>query len=171
MKHTLLFSFLALLTPVTSFAQDVDATAKGSGMSSMVIQFVLIFAIFYFLVIRPQQKKLKDHQEMAKGLSKGDKVITQGGIAAVISSAKDGETFIEVEIATGVKVNVLRSSVSEKVTADANIKAPSLPSASVEKPAKSVKKEKAKAKTKEVSKAKTKPESKTKSKTKTKSKK
>jgi preprotein translocase subunit YajC len=118
MKYLILFSISLL----PQFAHAQDVAAEGPGISSLVIQLLIIFAIFYFLIIRPQQKKLKDHQKMTSELSKGDKVITQGGVGAVVTSAKEGEKFIEVEIATGVKVNVLRSSVSDKLIGDAGFK-------------------------------------------------
>lgn len=116
-----IYSFLATLSPMAAYAQE-SAAAEGPGMSSLVIQLLIIFAIFYFLIIRPQQKKMKDHQDMASALSKGDKIITQGGIAGVVVSAKEGERFIEVEIASSVKVNVLRSTIAEKLSDDVKVK-------------------------------------------------
>ncbi len=128
MKYLILLSISLL--PQLANAQDA-AAAEGPGISSLVIQLLIIFAIFYFLIIRPQQKKLKNHQIMTSELGRGDKVITQGGVGAVVTSAKEGERFIEVEIATGVKVNVLRSSVSDRLTGDAGFK---LSSASIDVP-------------------------------------
>ena len=76
------------------------------------IPLILIFAIMYFLLIRPQQQKLKQHQAMVEALRRGDQVITQGGLIGKVSKVKDdGE--IEVEIATGVKVRVIKSTIAQ----------------------------------------------------------
>ena len=76
------------------------------------IPLILIFGIMYFLLIRPQQKKLKEHQAMVEGLRRGDQVITQGGLIGKVSKVKeDGE--LEVEIAEGVKVRVVRSTIAQ----------------------------------------------------------
>jgi preprotein translocase subunit YajC len=83
--------------------------------SSAIASFlplILIFAIMYFLLIRPQQKKMKDHQAMVNALRRGDQVITQGGLIGKVSKVKeDGE--LEVEIADGVKVRVVKSTVAQ----------------------------------------------------------
>ncbi|OWU78802.1 preprotein translocase subunit YajC [Loktanella sp. 22II-4b] len=73
---------------------------------------ILIFAIMYFLLIRPQQKKVKEHKAMVEALRRGDTVITQGGIIGKVVKVKEGDE-IEVEIAEGVKVRVLRSTVGQ----------------------------------------------------------
>ena len=76
------------------------------------IPLILIFAIMYFLLIRPQQQKLKQHQAMVAALRRGDQVVTQGGLIGKVSKVKeDGE--IEVEIAEGVKVRVVKSTLSQ----------------------------------------------------------
>jgi len=76
-----------------------------------IIMLVLMFAIFYFLLIRPQQKRAKQHRELVESLKAGDSVVTAGGIHAKIVSVQDGTATIE--IATGVKIKVNRSSVTE----------------------------------------------------------
>ncbi|MDQ2089181.1 preprotein translocase subunit YajC [Marimonas arenosa] len=82
-----------------------------SGAGSLLLPLILI-AIFYFLLIRPQQKKMKEHQQMVEALRRGDQVITQGGIVGkVVKVRDDGE--IEVEIADGVKVRVIRHTISQ----------------------------------------------------------
>lgn len=79
------------------------------------IPLILIFAIMYLLLIRPQQKKLKDHQAMVSALRRGDQVITQGGIVGKVVKVKDdGE--LEVEIADGVKVRVIQSTIATVVS-------------------------------------------------------
>jgi preprotein translocase subunit YajC len=75
------------------------------------IPLILIFGIMYFLLIRPQQKKVKEHQAMVAALRRGDQVVTQGGIIGkVVKVKEDGE--IEVEIADGVKVRVIQSTIA-----------------------------------------------------------
>ncbi|MDA1238568.1 MAG: preprotein translocase subunit YajC [Proteobacteria bacterium] len=75
------------------------------------IPLILIFAIMYFLLIRPQQKKAKEHANMVANVRRGDHIITQGGIIGKVAKVKeDGE--IEVEIADGVKVRVIKSTVA-----------------------------------------------------------
>ncbi|MFN4099134.1 MAG: preprotein translocase subunit YajC [Pararhodobacter sp.] len=96
------------ITP--AFAQAGGAAGAGSLISSLV-PFVLIFAIMWFLLIRPQQKKAKEHRAMVDALRRGDQVLTAGGIIGKVAKVKDdGE--IEVEVAEGVKIRVLRSTIS-----------------------------------------------------------
>ena len=85
------------------------------GFASLV-PLILIFAIMYFLLIRPQQKKLKDHQAMVAALRRGDQVVTSGGLIGKVTKVKDGENEVEVEIATGVNVRVVRSTISSVVS-------------------------------------------------------
>ena len=76
------------------------------------LPLILIFAIMYFLLIRPQQKKVKEHQKMIEQLRVRDQVVTQGGMIGKVSKVKeDGE--IEVEIADGVKVRVVKSTIAQ----------------------------------------------------------
>ncbi len=78
-----------------------------------IIPLILIFAIMYFLLIRPQQKKLKEHQAMVAALRRGDQVVTQGGIVGKVTKVKDDAGEIEVEIASGVSVKVIRSTIAQ----------------------------------------------------------
>ena len=71
------------------------------------IPLILIFVIFYFFLIRPQQKKVKEHRAMVEGLKKGDKIVTSGGITGSITRVIDNEK-VEVEIADNVTVEVIR---------------------------------------------------------------
>ena len=77
-----------------------------------LLPLILIFAVFYFLLIRPQQKQKKRHQEMISSLSKGDKVVTIGGIWGEVKEIK-GDSFI-LEIADGVKIRVLKSAIASR---------------------------------------------------------
>lgn len=79
------------------------------------VPLILIFAIMYFLLIRPQQKKVKEHQAMVAALRRGDQVVTQGGmIGKVVKVKDDGE--LEVEVAEGVKVRVVQSTIASVVS-------------------------------------------------------
>ena len=92
------------------------AYAQGTGLfdQSALVQFlplVLIFVVFYFLLIRPQQKKQKDHRTMLDALRRGDRVVTGGGILGTVSKVVSPEE-VEVDIASGVRVKVLRSTIT-----------------------------------------------------------
>ncbi len=80
---------------------------EGSGIGQF-IPLILIFVIFYFFLIRPQQKKVKEHKAMVEGLKRGDKVITSGGITGTIERVIDNEK-VEVEIAENVKVEIVKA--------------------------------------------------------------
>ncbi|MEM9250347.1 MAG: preprotein translocase subunit YajC [Pseudomonadota bacterium] len=98
------------------FATPAYAQAAGAGgAGGAFLQFlplILIFAIMYFLLIRPQQKKMKEHQAMVSALRRGDQVITQGGLIAKVTKVKD-DSEIEVELADGVKVRVVRNTIAQ----------------------------------------------------------
>ena len=83
--------------------------SDGGGFTAFV-PLIVMFGIFYFLLIRPQQKKAKQHQEMVNALKKGDKVITSGGIHGRITSVND--TTVTLEIADKVRIKVARGNVS-----------------------------------------------------------
>ncbi|MGP6085709.1 preprotein translocase subunit YajC [Antarctobacter jejuensis] len=76
------------------------------------LPLILIFAIMYFLLIRPQQKKMKDHQNMVAALRRGDQIVTQGGVIGKVVKVKDDKE-LEVEIAEGVKVRVVKATVAQ----------------------------------------------------------
>lgn len=89
------------------------AGAAGPGLLQSIFPFIAIFVIMYFLLIRPQQRKLKEHQAMLAAVKKGDRVVTGGGlIAKVTSIGAEGSDEITAEIAQGVKVTVLRSTLT-----------------------------------------------------------
>ncbi|HKL68416.1 preprotein translocase subunit YajC [Salibaculum sp.] len=77
-----------------------------------LLMLAAIFAIMYFLLIRPQQKKLKDHQAMVKALRRGDQVVTQGGLIGKVTKVKE-DNELELELAQGVKVRVVQSTISQ----------------------------------------------------------
>ena len=76
------------------------------------IPLILIFAIMYFLLIRPQQRKLKDHKKMVESLRRGAMIVTQGGLIGKVTKVKE-DNEIEVELSEGVKVRVVQSTVAQ----------------------------------------------------------
>lgn len=90
--------------------------AGGPGPIMTVFPFILIFVIMYFMVIRPQQKKGKEHQEMLKKLKKNDEVMTSGGIYGKVIDLK--ETVVTLEIAPNVRIRVHRPQITEVTTAE-----------------------------------------------------
>jgi preprotein translocase subunit YajC len=76
------------------------------------IPLILIFAIMYFLLIRPQQKKMKEHQNMVQNLRRGDQVVTQGGLIGKVVKVKENNE-LELELAEGVKVRVVQSTIAQ----------------------------------------------------------
>lgn len=104
----------------TAFAQS----AGPSMIVSQLLPFVLIFGVFYLLLIRPQQKRAKQHKEMVSKLSRGDRVIISSGITGIVSKAVQEKETIEVEIATGVYVNLLRANVTTLLDKDSSVPLP-----------------------------------------------
>ncbi len=95
------------------FATPAYAQSAGGGLAGagQLIPLLLIIGIMYFLLIRPQQKKMKEHKAMVSALRRGDQVITQGGLIGKVTKVKDdGE--VEVEIASGVKVRVVQNTIA-----------------------------------------------------------
>ncbi len=76
------------------------------------VPLILIFAIMYFLLIRPQQRKLKDHKKMVESLRRGDMIVTQGGLIGKVTKVKE-DNEVEVELSEGVKVRVVQSTVAQ----------------------------------------------------------
>ena len=98
-----------LITP--AYAQ----AAAGGDTNSMLMSllpFALIFVIMYFLILRPQQKKVRDHADLVKNIRRGDTVVTTGGLVGKVTKVVDDDQ-IEIEIAQGVRVRQMRSMVTE----------------------------------------------------------
>ena len=95
----------------SAFAQTAPAAAGGDTQSTLmsILPLVLMFVVLYFVMIRPQMKKQKEHRSLVDALAKGDEVVTAGGLLGKIS--KLGESNLGVEIANGVEVQVQRSAV------------------------------------------------------------
>lgn len=95
-----------MLFATPAYAQS----AGGAGGLASFVPLILIFAIMYFLLIRPQQKKVKQHRAMVEALRKGDQVVTGGGIIGKVTKV-GSDNEVEVEIATGVKIKVVQSTI------------------------------------------------------------
>jgi len=96
-----------LITP--AFAQSGGFAEGGLGL----MPIILVMIIFYFLLIRPQQKRAKQHREMLAALRRGDKIVTNGGITGTIVKVVDDLDTVDVEIAKDVKVSVVRAMIAE----------------------------------------------------------
>ena len=94
-----------------AFAQTAPAAAAGGAESSLLslAPLALMFVVLYFIMIRPQMKKQKEHKAMIEALAKGDEVVIGGGVIGRV--AKLGETFVHVEVANGVELQVQRGAV------------------------------------------------------------
>jgi preprotein translocase subunit YajC len=99
----------SLITP--AYAQAAGTGGSGDIILQLV-PFLLIFVIMWFLIIRPQQRRVKSHQEMVKNVRRGDTVVTSGGIVGKVTKATD-DPELEVEIADGVRVKLVRGMISE----------------------------------------------------------
>ena len=80
-------------------------------LNSLIVPTMLIIGIMYFLMIRPQQKRLKEHRDMIAAIRRGDTVVTGGGILGKVTKVEDNE--LQIEIAEGVRIKILRSTISE----------------------------------------------------------
>ncbi|HEY6754519.1 MAG TPA: preprotein translocase subunit YajC [Pseudolabrys sp.] len=97
------------ITP--AFAQGLGAGGD-SGMLMSLLPFALIFVIMYFLILRPQQKRVKQHQEMVKNVRRGDTVVTNGGLIGKVTKVIDDDQ-IEIEIADDVRIRQMRQMVAD----------------------------------------------------------
>ncbi|MBT0570432.1 preprotein translocase subunit YajC [Curvibacter sp. CHRR-16] len=93
----------------TAYAQTAAATADAPSTLMSMLPLVLMFVVLYFVMIRPQMKKQKDHKAMIEALAKGDEVVVAGGLLGKVSKLSEG--IVSVEIATGVEVQVQRGAV------------------------------------------------------------
>lgn len=96
-----------------AYAQDGVTGAASSPLASF-LPLIVIFVVFYFLLIRPQQKRQKQYQSMLDAIKVGDKVLTNGGIYGTVTAVSDNQTFF-IEIANGIKVEVAKGGISSKV--------------------------------------------------------
>jgi len=103
-----------LITPAYAQGNPLSGLFGGDsgGMITSLLPLILIIVIMYFLVLRPQQQRVKQHQSMVKALRRGDTVVTNGGLVGKVTKVIDDDQ-IEVEISDGVRVRQMRSMVSE----------------------------------------------------------
>ena len=109
------------MTSLLFLTAAAGAGAGAPGPASFLIglaPWLAVFVIFYVLMIRPQQKRVKDHQAAVSAIKKGDEIVTAGGIRARVSRIVD-DNEAEVEIAQGVKVRVVKSTIAQVLTAAA----------------------------------------------------
>lgn len=101
------------ITP--AFAQTAAAADSGGSASFMVqiLPLLLIFVVFYFLILRPQNKRMKDHKAKIEAVKKGDSVITGGGLVGKVVKVDDA--FVEIELSQGVKVRAVKSTLTDIV--------------------------------------------------------
>jgi len=90
-----------------------QAAAPGAGATSQILILVVFVAVFYFLLIRPQQKRMKEQQNMLSKLATGDEVVTSGGVLGRITDV--GDTYLTLEIADGVRIRVQKAAVTQVV--------------------------------------------------------
>ena len=95
-----------------AFAQTAGSTGGASDMIQFVVPMLAVLGIMYFLILRPQQKKQKDHQTMVGAVRRGDTIVTTGGLIGKVTKAT-APTELELEIAPNVRIRVVRSMVSE----------------------------------------------------------
>ncbi|OOL18463.1 preprotein translocase subunit YajC [Bombella intestini] len=95
----------------TAYAADVGGGAFNSAALMQYAPIVLVFIVFYFLLIRPQQKRQRQLREEQNSLRRGDRIITAGGIVGTVQNTRDDSQEVDVEIAQGVKVKVIRSTI------------------------------------------------------------
>lgn len=96
-----------------AYAQAAAPAAGGAAAFMQFVPLLLVFVIMYFLILRPQQRKVAQHRAMVEALKKGDSVVTQGGIIGKVVGVRDDE--VEVEIAQGVRVKVVRGTIASVV--------------------------------------------------------
>lgn len=98
-----------------AYAQAAGAAPGAEGFLVQLLPLILIFVIFYFLLIRPQQKRAKEHRQMVENLRRGDQVILSGGIYGKVTKVRDDDEA-EVEVADGVRLRVVKSTVAQVVS-------------------------------------------------------
>jgi preprotein translocase subunit YajC len=98
-----------LITP--AFAQAAGSAGDANSMMMSLLPFALIFVIMYFLILRPQQKKVKEHAEMVKNVRRGDTIITSGGLVGKVTKVIDDDT-VEFEVADGIRARQMRQMIT-----------------------------------------------------------
>ncbi|MFN7038780.1 MAG: preprotein translocase subunit YajC [Alphaproteobacteria bacterium] len=96
----------------TTTVQNAQTSLPNTGLMSF-LPFIMIFVVFYFMLIRPQMKKQKEHQNLLGSLKKGEKVVTNGGIIGTIHKIEDDNSTVQIEIAPEIKIKVLKANIVE----------------------------------------------------------
>lgn len=123
MRRLLLGSvFLGNLTMAFASVAHAQGAAGAPEAPNPFFMFVLVMAVMFFFMIRPQIKRNREMQDMINSIAKGDKIITTGGLAGVVKKVDDASDLVEVEIASGVVVQILRSMIANKVGDDSPLK-------------------------------------------------
>ncbi|WP_336967630.1 preprotein translocase subunit YajC [Sphingobium aromaticiconvertens] len=99
------------ITP--AFAQAAGGSSAGAGIVMQMLPLVLIFAVFWFLLIRPQQKRMKEHKAKIESVKKGDQVVTGGGLVGKV--ARVDEHYVDIELAPGMKVKAVKSTLTDVI--------------------------------------------------------
>jgi len=99
------------ITP--AFAQTAGGQASGAGILVQMAPLVLIFVVFYFLLIRPQQKKMKEHKGKIEAVKKGDQVVTGGGLVGKVARVDD--IYVDIELAPNMKVKAVKSTLADVI--------------------------------------------------------
>ncbi|ATP18057.1 MULTISPECIES: preprotein translocase subunit YajC [Sphingobium] len=99
------------ITP--AFAQTAGGQASGAGILVQMAPLVLIFVVFYFLLIRPQQKKMKEHKGKIDAVKKGDQVVTGGGLVGKVARVDD--IYVDIELAPNMKVKAVKSTLADVI--------------------------------------------------------
>jgi preprotein translocase subunit YajC len=109
-----------------ALAQTAGTAASSSPMGDIgfFVPLILVFVVMWFFMIRPQQKKQKEHQAMVRAAKRGDRIVTSGGIIGQISKANDADNDVEVEIAKDVKIRVMRNAISDIINRTAEAAKP-----------------------------------------------
>ncbi|MCF6292599.1 MAG: preprotein translocase subunit YajC [Robiginitomaculum sp.] len=102
-----------MTSPMLSSSIMILQAEGGQSPFGFFAMMIAMFAIFYFLLIRPQQKRAREHKEMVGGIAKNDTVVTAGGLIGKVVKVVDGDDEATIEIATGVKVKVLRATLQD----------------------------------------------------------
>jgi preprotein translocase subunit YajC len=104
-----------VITNLLMLSMAGSGGGEGPNPLAMFLPFILIIVIMYFLMIRPQAKKQKEHRAMIDSLAKGDKVLTSGGIIGTIAGIRDKDNILLVKISEGVKIELSRNSIAQVI--------------------------------------------------------
>jgi preprotein translocase subunit YajC len=102
-----------MLFSTPAYAQAAGTAPAGAGLIEGLLPLVLIVVIFWFLILRPQNKKMKAHREMVNNVRRGDTVVTAGGLIGKVAKVREDDNEVDVDFAEGVRMKVLKSTLSD----------------------------------------------------------